>query len=160
MSKRLNKQVWIIVFFMFFINLVYFESFSTGCLYAKLDVLNCWCDLAFEFLVFWLSLVWSWVVEIYAWSTIWNFFDLRQPQQPQIKSVKIQSCFCSIFVKLFIDLSFYSEKIWLKICQEWQLTWYHQDLFGFTLIMQVFSTLFKSEFLSFSTFFFHKCSKN
>ena len=23
----------------------------TGCLYAKRDVLNCWCDLAFEFLV-------------------------------------------------------------------------------------------------------------
>ena len=23
----------------------------------------------------------SWVVEIYAWSIIWNFFDLTQPQQ-------------------------------------------------------------------------------
>ena len=24
----------------------------------------------------------SWVVEIYAWSIIWNFFDLTRPQQP------------------------------------------------------------------------------
>ena len=24
----------------------------------------------------------SWVVEIYAWSTIWNFFDLMGPQRP------------------------------------------------------------------------------
>ena len=24
----------------------------------------------------------SWVVNIYAWSTIWNFFDLTWPQQP------------------------------------------------------------------------------
>ena len=24
----------------------------------------------------------SWVVEIYAWLIIWNFFDLTQPQQP------------------------------------------------------------------------------
>ena len=44
--------------------------------------------------------MWSWVVEIYAWSTIQNFFDLRQPQQPQIKNVKIQSCFCSFFVQI------------------------------------------------------------
>ena len=71
---------------------------TTGCFNAKRDVLNCWCDLAFEFLVFWLSLVWSWVAEIYARSIIWNCFDLRQPQ---IKSVKIQRCFCSISVKLF-----------------------------------------------------------
>ena len=75
----------------------------TGCLYSKRDVLNCWCDLAFEFLVIWLSLVWSWVVEIYAWLTIWNYFDLRQPQQPQRKSVKIQSCFCSFFVQILIS---------------------------------------------------------
>ena len=72
---------------------------STGCFNAKPDVLNCSCDLDFEFLVFWLSLVWSWVVEIYAW----NFFDLRQPQQPQIKSVQIQSWFCSFFVQILIN---------------------------------------------------------
>ena len=36
--------------------------------------------------------MWSWLVEIYAWSTIWIFFDLSQPQ---IKIAKIQSCFCS-----------------------------------------------------------------
>ena len=51
----------------------------TGCFNAKRNVFNCLCDLGFELLVFWLSLVWSWVVEIYAWSTIWNFFDLREP---------------------------------------------------------------------------------
>ena len=29
----------------------------------------------------------SWVVEIYAWSIIWNFFDLRRPQQPASEMV-------------------------------------------------------------------------
>ena len=49
---------------------------DTGCLNAKPDVLNCSSDLDFKLWVFWLSLVWSWIVEIYAWSTIWNYFDL------------------------------------------------------------------------------------
>ena len=78
------------------------------CFNAKCDVLNCWCDLDFESLVFWLSLVWSWEVEVYAWTTIWNFFNLRQPQQPQIKSVKIQMCFCSInFCQTFDKIFFW-----------------------------------------------------
>ena len=34
-----------------------------------------WCSVA------------SWVVEIYAWSTIWNFFDLMWPQWPQTEKV-------------------------------------------------------------------------
>ena len=34
-----------------------------------------WCSVAF------------WVVEIYAWSTIWNFFDLTQPQRPPSESM-------------------------------------------------------------------------
>ena len=34
-----------------------------------------WCSLG------------SWVVEIYAWSTIWNFFDLTGPQQPPSERV-------------------------------------------------------------------------
>ena len=29
----------------------------------------------------------SWVVEIYAWSTIWNFFDLTRPQHPPTEKV-------------------------------------------------------------------------
>ena len=29
----------------------------------------------------------SWVVEFYAWSTIWNFFDLTRPQQPPSERV-------------------------------------------------------------------------
>ena len=29
----------------------------------------------------------SWVVEIYAWSIIWNFFDLTRPQQPLSEKV-------------------------------------------------------------------------
>ena len=29
----------------------------------------------------------SWVVEFYAWSTIWNFFDLTRPQQPPSEKV-------------------------------------------------------------------------
>ena len=36
-------------------------------------------------------------MEIYAWSTI------RQPQQPQVKSVKIQSFFLSFFVQIWIN---------------------------------------------------------
>ena len=32
----------------------------------------------------------------------WNFFDLRQPQQPRKKSVKIQRCFSSFFVQISI----------------------------------------------------------
>ena len=73
------------------------NKITTGYFNTKRDVLNCLCDLDFEFLVFWLTLVGSWVVEIYAWSTIWNCFDLRQPQ---IKSVQIQSWFCSFFLIL------------------------------------------------------------
>ena len=34
-----------------------------------------WCSVA------------SWVVEIYAWSIIWNFFDLTQPQWPLTEKV-------------------------------------------------------------------------
>ena len=79
----------------------HFKGLPTGCFNSKPDVLKWSCDLDSELLVFWLSLVWSWVVEIYAWSTIWNFFDLRQPQQPQIKSVKIQSYFCTFFCPNF-----------------------------------------------------------
>ena len=33
-----------------------------------------------------------------------KIFDLIQPQQPQIKSVKIQSCFCSILVQIFFTV--------------------------------------------------------
>jgi hypothetical protein len=29
----------------------------------------------------------SWVVEIYAWSTIWNFYDFTQPQWPPSERV-------------------------------------------------------------------------
>ena len=39
----------------------------------------------------------SWVVEIYAWRTIWKFFDLRDPQQS--KSVKIQVVFAHFLCK-------------------------------------------------------------
>ena len=46
---------------------------STGCFNSKPDVLKWSCDLDSKLLVFWLSLVWFWVVEIYSWSTTWNF---------------------------------------------------------------------------------------
>ena len=131
----------------------------TGCSNVKrdvCDVLNCSSDLDFELLVFWLSLVGSWVVEIYAWLNIWNFFDLKQPQQPQIKSVKIHKCFCSIFVWILINFSFDSDAIY---DWEWQLTWYHQDLFGFTTIMQVFLHFWKMIFLSSSPFLFISVAK-
>ena len=81
----------------------YSKKHSAGCFNSKPDVLKWLCDLDSELLVFWLSLVWSWVMEIYAWSIIWNFFDLRKPQQPQIKSIKIQSCFYSFIVQIFIN---------------------------------------------------------
>ena len=64
---------------------------DTGCPDANVYVLNC-C-------VAWIwnsgstHSVQSWVVEIYAWSTISYFFDFTQPQQSPIKSVKIQRIF-------------------------------------------------------------------
>ena len=59
---------------------------NTGFFNVKRDVLNCWCNLAFEFLVFWLSLVWSWEVEI------WNFFDLSQPKCQNLKLFLLIFC--------------------------------------------------------------------
>ena len=44
-------------------------------------------------------LVWSWAVEIYAWTIIWNFFDLRQPQQ---QPRKCQNSFCPKLICLLI----------------------------------------------------------
>ena len=98
--------------------------------------------------------MWSWVVEIYAWLTIWNYFDLRQPQQPQRKSVKIQSCFCSLFVQILIsfllNLSLYDSKYarndsWLdtiKIClvSQWLCKFFlHFWEKNFCLFQQFFS---------------------
>ena len=94
----------------------------TGCPGANLYTLNGWYDLDFNFLVNIVTFLGSWDADIFTRSTNFNFFDLRQPQQPQIKSVKIQSWFCSIFVKILIKFSFDSKTIWLKICWEWQLT--------------------------------------
>ena len=85
---------------------------------------------------------------------ILNHLKLFWPQTASAaldKKCQNSKLFLLNFVQIFIKFSFYCEAIWLKICQEWQLTWYYQDLFGFTVIMQVFSTLFKSEILSFST---------
>ena len=89
--------------------------------------------------MFWIaSLVWSWAVKIYAWTTIWNFFDLRQPQQTWIKNVKIQRCFCSIFV-ILICLWFwgYMTQNILGITVDF---WYHQYFlfFGFTKFFYIF----------------------
>ena len=71
-----------------------------------------WCFEMLVWLGFWifcllinLGVVLS--LEIYAWSTIWNLFDLRQPQQPLIKSVQIQMWFFSIFVQILINFSFF-----------------------------------------------------
>ena len=55
----------------------------------------------------------SWVVEIYAWSITWNFFDLIQPQQPPMcklvkknfgkKSLNVHTVkqFLNFFFKVF-----------------------------------------------------------
>ena len=94
LSFSFQKQSLVQLFFPCILHLCFFYARTTGCFNAKSDVFNCSCDLDFELLVFW-------VVEIYAWSTIGNIFDLRQPQQ---KSVKIQMCFCSFFVQVLIIL--------------------------------------------------------
>ena len=122
--------------------------------------LNCWCNLAFEYLVIWLSLVWSWVVEIYAWSTIWNYFDLRQPQQPQIKSVKIQSCFCSFFVQILIIflliLSLYGS-IHADINS---LLGKLNNMFGFCSLFISFCNTWEKNCWKRQKLFSQKCSKN
>ena len=116
----------------------------------KRDVLTWLCDFDFELLACWLSSVWSWVVKIYAWSTIWNFFDLRQPQQSQIRSVKTQTCFCSFFVQILIDFLlilslydcmtacllnstffFYFCSLFISFCYTYEKNWWKTQKFIF-----------------------------
>ena len=91
------------------------------CFNTKSDVLNYSCDLDFELLVFWLSLLWSLVVAIYAWSTIWTFFDLKQPQQPRIKISKLKGAFAQlIFLKNTFDFwHFLPEAEVKKVSNDW-----------------------------------------
>ena len=121
----------------------HFSYFHTGCLYSKRDVLTCWSDLAFEFLVFWLSLVWSWVVEIYAWSTIWNYFDLRQPQQPQRKSVKIQSWIAHFLSKFWLVFFWFWARMaqYMLISTACLINW--TICLAFAVFLLVFATLGK-----------------
>ena len=58
--------------------------FSTGCLSAKGDVLTSWYDSDFRVRVKKNRFLWSWVAEIYAWTTNLDFFDLTQPLQPHL----------------------------------------------------------------------------
>ena len=79
-------------------------------------------------------LVWSSVVEIYAWSTIWYFFDISQPQQPpmckhvnfwgwkkslNIPSVKLFSNFCFKVFKDFLSLFCFKPSIKSKYLSIW-----------------------------------------
>ena len=57
---------------------------------------NNWCSVA------------SWVVEIYAWSTIWQFLDLmRPPQWPQIKVSKFKEVSAQFLFNFCLFLSFF-----------------------------------------------------
>ena len=126
---------------------------ATGCLNAKPDVLNCSCDLDFELWVFWLNLLWSWIVDIYAWSTIWHFFWPHIASTASDKSFKFKDVFAQFFPNS--DYLFF----WFKIYMLGILTGYHQTLFCFTLIMHVFPTLLKTAFLCFSPIFFISVAK-
>ena len=67
-----------------------------------------WCSVA------------SWVVEIYAWSIIWNFFDLTRPQQPPSERVP----YISEKLDFWWSIPQKNDKQWLFWCQWWSD---HQD---------------------------------
>ena len=72
----------------------------------------------------------EYLVKIYAWRTIWNFFELRHPQQPQMKSVKIQSCICSIFI-WFWTYTYKTQSMLSKIQQYFGYFWLLQSFISF-----------------------------
>ena len=79
------KQLWMAP--KLYMHKIDYETLYTGCLSAKGDVLTSWYDSDFRVRVKKNRFLWSWVAEIYAWTTNLDFFDLTQPQQPQIKKV-------------------------------------------------------------------------
>jgi hypothetical protein len=100
-------------------------------------------------------------VEIYAWSTIWNFFDLRQTQQPQIKSVKIQSCFCSFFVSISINFLLILSLYGSIYAESNSLPDKLNNMFGFcSLFFLIFATIMKISIEKRQKFTFQKCRKN
>ena len=116
-------------------------------------ILNYW---SFDYL----SLVWSWVSENVCLINHMKLFWPQTPSAASDKKCQNSKLFLLNFCPNLYTFSFYSEAIWFKICQEWQLTWYYQGLFGFTVIMQVFSTLLKREILSFSTILISSANTN
>ena len=122
---------------------------ATGCLNAKPDVLNCSCDLDFELWVFWLNLVSSWIVKIYAWSTIWNFFWPHIASTASDKSFKFKDVFAQFFPTS--DYLFF----WIRgyMTKPSKFVWFHFDCVSF------FYT-FENWIFIFFTNFYHKCSKN
>jgi hypothetical protein len=57
----------------------------------------------------------SWVVEIYAWSPIWNFYDLMGPQRPPSERVP----YISEKIGFLMIHSTKNYQYWLFLCQWW-----------------------------------------
>ena len=71
-----------------------------------------WCSVA------------SWVVEVYAWSTIWNFFDHTQPQRPPSERLP----YISKKLNFLMIHSINNYHYWLFCCHWWS-DHHDQELF-------------------------------
>ena len=77
---------------------------STGSAISNWYKVKTWLDQMFwQSTKNWCSVA-SWVVEFYAWSTIWNFFDITWPQRPlREKMLKFNMSLHDFFRDLFFQ---------------------------------------------------------
>ena len=102
---------------------------------------------------YWCSVA-SWEVEIYAWSTIWNFFWPHIASTASDKSFKFKDVFAQFFPNS--DYLFFWFKIYMLGIT---VDWIPSRFFLFHFDYASFSYTFENWIFIFFTNFFHKCSK-